>query len=152
MPGAPLRGKQSKRNRRRLRQSGLGGGFGVAQRRPRVARQLSQAPELDPAPELRLRCVEYAHAARRAPMPPASPRPSARPPRRPKIKGRVERRNGTVRRECWACDAGALDLPTRPQALRQWETTSPTARLHQALGSQTPCQHLASLAVAHVSN
>ncbi len=77
---------------------------------------------------------------------------SVLPPRSPKHNGRVERRNGTVRREFWACDDGALDLPTLGQALRGWETAYTTERPHQALGYATPHEHLASLRVSHVSN
>lgn len=53
-------GKHSKRNRQRMRQSGMGGGFAVVHRMPKLARQLPNAPDLDPATELRLRCVEHA--------------------------------------------------------------------------------------------
>ncbi len=34
------------------------------------------------------------------------------PPRSPKLNGRVERLNGTVRREFWGCYDGDLDLPS----------------------------------------
>ncbi len=34
------------------------------------------------------------------------------PPRSPKLNWRVERLNGTSRREFWECYAGDLDLPT----------------------------------------
>lgn len=34
------------------------------------------------------------------------------PPRSPKLHGRVERLNGTVRREFWECYDGDLDLPS----------------------------------------
>jgi putative transposase len=74
------------------------------------------------------------------------------PPRRPTRNGRVERRNGTVRREFWECSGGDLDLPTLPTALRVFETASTTERPHQALGSLTPTTHLHSLPVSHVSN
>lgn len=74
------------------------------------------------------------------------------PPRSPKLNGRVERLNGTVRREFWECYDGALDLPALQTALRAWETQYNTERPHQALGYQTPTQHLTSLGVSHVSN
>jgi putative transposase len=66
------------------------------------------------------------------------------PPRSPKLNGRVERRNGTARREFWECYPGDLDLPTVQAALRQWERQYNTERPHQALGYRTPQQHLAS--------
>jgi transposase InsO family protein len=74
------------------------------------------------------------------------------PPRSPKLNGRVERFNGTARREFWECYGGDLDLPTLQQALRDWETRYNTERPHQALGYLTPQHHLASLSVSHVSN
>jgi putative transposase len=74
------------------------------------------------------------------------------PPRSPKRNGRVERRNGTVRREFWECSTGALDLPALGHARRTWEVQYTTERPHQALGSATPHDHLASLPVSHVSN
>ncbi|MDQ3654612.1 MAG: helix-turn-helix domain-containing protein, partial [Chloroflexota bacterium] len=55
------------------------------------------------------------------------------PPRSPKLNDRVERLNGTARREVWECDDGELDLPTLQQALQAWEVTSKTIRPHQAL-------------------
>ena len=64
------------------------------------------------------------------------------PPRSPKLNGRVERLNGTVRREFWECYEGELDLPTLQQALRQWEVHYNTVRPHQALGYATPQQYL----------
>ncbi len=74
------------------------------------------------------------------------------PPRSPKLNGRVERLNGTVRREFWECYTGDLDLPTLGQALRQWEMRYNAQRPHQALGYATPHEHLASLSVSYVSN
>ncbi len=74
------------------------------------------------------------------------------PPRSPKLNGRVERLNGTVRREFWECYDGDLDLPTLQQALRAFETTYNTERPHQALGYQTPAAHLASVPVSYVPN
>ncbi|MDQ3695458.1 MAG: integrase core domain-containing protein [Chloroflexota bacterium] len=47
---------------------------------------------------------------------------SVLPPRSPKLNGRVERLNGTVRREFRERYDGDLDLPTLQAALRQWET------------------------------
>lgn len=67
------------------------------------------------------------------------------PPRSPKLNGRVERLNGTARREFWECYEGALDLPTLTQALRAWEADYNTERPHQALGYATPRAHLATL-------
>lgn len=72
------------------------------------------------------------------------------PLRSPKLNGRVERRNGTARREFWECYAGELDLPTVRQALRQWEVAYTTDRPHQALGYATPQQHLTQL-LSHMS-
>jgi putative transposase len=74
------------------------------------------------------------------------------PPRSPKLNARVERLNGTVRREFWECYAGDLDLPTLQQALRDFETAYNEQRPHQALGYQPPAQHLASFPVSHLSN
>jgi putative transposase len=74
------------------------------------------------------------------------------PPRSPKLNGRVERLNGTVRREFWECYTGDLDLPALGHALRTWEVQYNTERPHQALGYATPYDHLASLPVSHVSN
>jgi putative transposase len=67
------------------------------------------------------------------------------PPRSPKLNGRVERLNGTARREFWECYAEDLDLPTLQQALRAWEDDYNTVRPHQALGYATPREYLASL-------
>lgn len=50
--------KYSKRNRRRMQQSGLGGGCTIVYQRPRRPRQLPRAPKLSAAQEFRLRCVE----------------------------------------------------------------------------------------------
>ncbi len=72
------------------------------------------------------------------------------PPRSPKLNGRVERINGTSRREFWECYDGELDLPTLTRALRDWETLYNTERPHQALGDQTPRQHLTQL-LSHMS-
>jgi transposase InsO family protein len=72
------------------------------------------------------------------------------PPRSPKLNGRVERLNGTARREFWECYEGELDLPTVQAALHQWEVHYNTERPHQALGYATPHQHLAQL-LSHMS-
>ena len=45
---------------RRLHQSGMGGGFQVVHRMPRLATRLPHAPTLDAEMEFRPRCVEYA--------------------------------------------------------------------------------------------
>lgn len=71
------------------------------------------------------------------------------PPRSPKLNGRVERMNGTCRREFWEWYDGDLDLPMLQQALREYETYYNTQRLHQALGYQTPAQ---ALVFSYVSN
>ena len=53
--------KHSKRNRRRMQQTGMGGGFTVVRRVPiRVQRHLPQAPTLGPEARFRLLCVEHA--------------------------------------------------------------------------------------------
>ncbi len=74
------------------------------------------------------------------------------PPRSPKLNGRVERLNGTARREFWECYDGDLDLPTVQQALRAWEATYNTIRPHQALGYETPHAFLRSKKFSDVSN
>lgn len=66
------------------------------------------------------------------------------PPRSPKLNGRVERLNGTSRREFWECYDGELDLPSLQIALREWETFYNTVRPHQALGYATPTSFLRS--------
>ena len=52
--------KPSTRNRRRMQQSGMGGGFRVVHRLPKPARRLPHAPPLDAEMEFRLRCIEHA--------------------------------------------------------------------------------------------
>lgn len=74
------------------------------------------------------------------------------PPRSPKLNGRVERLNGTVRRELWECHGGERDLPTLQGALLAFETAYNTERPHQALAYRSPRQHLDHLRVSHVSN
>lgn len=74
------------------------------------------------------------------------------PPRSPKLNGRVERLNGTARREFWECYEGDLDLPSLQAALRQWEVTYNTIRPHQALGYATPAAVLSSRSFSDVSN
>lgn len=64
------------------------------------------------------------------------------PPRSPKLNGRVERMNGTCRREFWEWYDGDLDLPPLQQALAAFEVYYNTKRLHQALGYRTPAQAL----------
>lgn len=68
------------------------------------------------------------------------------PPRSPKLNGRVERANGTARREFWEVYGGELDLPPLQAALADWERTYNQVRPHQALGYRTPAAYLASLA------
>lgn len=67
------------------------------------------------------------------------------PPRSPKLNGRVERVNGTHRREFWECYGDELDLPTLQAALRAWEVEYNEVRPHQALGYHTPAEFLAAL-------
>ena len=74
------------------------------------------------------------------------------PPRSPKLNGRVERLNGTSRREFWECYDGALDLPTLQAALRAWEVTYNTERPHQRLDNLTPSAWLHKHVVSHVSS
>ncbi len=74
------------------------------------------------------------------------------PPRSPKLNGRVERLNGTSRREFWECDEGDLDLPTLQAALRDWEVQYTTERPHQALGYETPTSFLRSKQFSDVLN
>jgi putative transposase len=77
------------------------------------------------------------------------------PPRSPKLNGRVERLNGTSRREFWELYDDDLELPPLQAALREWEHTYNQVRPHQALGYRTPAEHLAALAtppVAEVPN
>jgi transposase InsO family protein len=73
------------------------------------------------------------------------------PPRSPKLNGRVERANGTSRREFWELYAGDLELPPLQVALRAWEHEYNHVRPHQALGYHTPAEHLASLSPPHLS-
>jgi len=72
------------------------------------------------------------------------------PPRSPKLNGRVERLNGTTRREFWEVYDGDLDLPSLTTALRGWEADYNSERPHQALGYATPAAHLATL-LSHMS-
>jgi len=74
------------------------------------------------------------------------------PPRSPKLNGRVERLNGTARREFWECSEGDLALPALQAALRDWEVTYNTVRPHQALGYLTPAAVLSSQSFSDVSN
>jgi putative transposase len=74
------------------------------------------------------------------------------PPRSPKLNGRVERLNGTCRREFWECYDGDLDLPTLQAALRAWETAYNTERPHQSLDYLTPAAWLHRHPVSDVSD
>jgi len=74
------------------------------------------------------------------------------PPRSPKLNGRVERRNGTSRREFWECYDGDLVLSTLQQALHEWEITYNTIRPHQALEYETPSAFFSSKKFSDVSN
>ncbi|MCO5216921.1 MAG: integrase core domain-containing protein [Thermomicrobiales bacterium] len=71
------------------------------------------------------------------------------PPRSPKLNGRVERLNGTCRREFWEWYDGPLDLSDLTSALREYEVFYNHKRLHQALGYRTPASNLAR---SYVSN
>ena len=70
----------------------------------------------------------------------------------PKLNGRVERLDGTSRREFWECYDGPLELPKLQAALRQWEAQYNTERPHHALGYQTPLPASRHLPVSHVLN
>ena len=72
------------------------------------------------------------------------------PPRSPKLNGRVERLNGTARREFWELYDGDLELPPLHAALRAWEKAYNHVRPHQALGYLTPAEHLATLGTPQV--
>ncbi len=78
------------------------------------------------------------------------------PPRSPKLNGHVERTNRTHRNEFWELYDGDLELPPLQEALRVWEDEYNHVRPHQALGYQTPAEHLAALgttpSVADVPN
>jgi transposase InsO family protein len=73
------------------------------------------------------------------------------PPHSPKRNGRVERANGTSRREFWELYDGELELPPLQAALRAWEHEDNHVRPHQALGYQTPAEFLAGLGNPHLS-
>jgi transposase InsO family protein len=72
------------------------------------------------------------------------------PPRSPKLNGRVERVNGTARREFWELYDGEWDLPPLQAALRAWEEHYHHVRPHQALGYHTPTEYLATLSAPQV--
>jgi transposase InsO family protein len=72
------------------------------------------------------------------------------PPRSPKRNGRVERLNGTSRREFWECYDGDLELPPLQAALRAWEDAYNHVRPHQALGYRTPAEFLATRGDPHL--
>jgi transposase InsO family protein len=74
------------------------------------------------------------------------------PPRSPKLNGRVERLNGTSRREFWELYDGELELPPLQAALRAWETHYNRVRPHQALGYLTPAEFLAGLGAPPVAD
>jgi putative transposase len=67
------------------------------------------------------------------------------PPRSPKLNGHVERANRTHRCEFWELYDGDLELRPLQEALRAWEAAYNHDRPHQALGYQTPAEHLAAL-------
>jgi putative transposase len=72
------------------------------------------------------------------------------PPRSPKLNGHVERANRTHRSEFWELYDGPLELPPLREALRAWEEQYNHERPHQALGYQTPAEHLAALGAPHL--
>lgn len=72
------------------------------------------------------------------------------PPRSPKLNGHVERANRTHRCEFWELYDGPLELPPLQDALRAWEAAYNHDRPHQALGYQTPAEHLAALGTPHL--
>jgi putative transposase len=73
------------------------------------------------------------------------------PPRSPKLNGHVERVNRTHRNEFWELYDGDLELPPLQAALRVWEHEYNHLRPHQALGYQTPAEHLATLGTPELS-
>ena len=72
------------------------------------------------------------------------------PPRSPKRNGHVERVNRTHRAEFWDLYDGPLELPPLQAALQPWEADYNHVRPHQALGYQTPAEHLATLGIPQV--
>jgi putative transposase len=72
------------------------------------------------------------------------------PPRSPKLNGHVERANRTHRAEFWELYDGPLELPPLQEALQRWEAEYNHVRPHQALGYQTPAEHLATLGIPQV--
>lgn len=72
------------------------------------------------------------------------------PPRSPKLNGHVERVNRTYRTEFWELYDGDLELPPLQEALQTWEAEYNHVRPHQALGYQTPAEHLATLGTPQV--
>lgn len=73
------------------------------------------------------------------------------PPRSPKLNGHVERANGTARREFWELYDGDLELPPLQAALRAGEDAYTHVRPHQALGYQTPAEHLSAIGAPELS-
>ncbi len=72
------------------------------------------------------------------------------PPRSPKLNGHVERANRTHRHEFWDLYDGDLELPPLQAALIAWEHRYNHERPHQALGLQTPAEHLAALGTSQL--
>jgi len=67
------------------------------------------------------------------------------PPRSPKLNGSVERANRTHTEEFYEVTDAEATLADLCPALLAWEATYNTIRPHQALGSLTPAEYLASL-------
>ena len=69
------------------------------------------------------------------------------PPRSPKLHGAVERANRTHTEEFYELTTAEPDLASFQAELRAWEIVYNTIRPHQALGSLTPAEYLASVGV-----
>jgi len=79
------------------------------------------------------------------------------PPRSPKLNGKVERMNRTLREEFWAFYEDEDNLEEMRAALRKWTSEVYNGkRPHQGLGYLTPAQYLLSFkkgeSVSHVVN
>ena len=69
------------------------------------------------------------------------------PPRSPKLHGAVERANRTHTEEFYEVTDAEPALEAFQLELRAWETVYDTIRPHQALGSLTPAEYLASIGI-----
>ena len=65
------------------------------------------------------------------------------PPRSPKLNGRAERANRTVKDEFYDCSTALPSVADFARHLRRWEHLYNTVRPHQALGYLTPAEFLA---------